>query len=109
MVAYINDRDRPLALYCFTNDLAARDKVLDGTVSGGVTLNGTLLHEAQDAMPFGGVGPSGMGGYHGRDGFLRLSHTRSTMKVGFVNGFQKLGPAWGNLSRRAGDFLTKRH
>ena len=108
-LAFINGRDRPLALYCFTNDREARDKVLDGTVSGGVTLNGTLLHEAQDSMPFGGVGPSGMGGYHGRDGFLRLSHTRSTMKIGFVNVFQKLGPPWGKLAQRAGSFLSRRH
>ena len=48
-LAFINGRDRPLALYCFTNDRAARDKVLDGTISGGVTLNGTLLHQAQES------------------------------------------------------------
>lgn len=61
VLAIINGRDRPLALYCFSNDRASRDKVLDGTISGGVTLNGTLLHLAQDSMPFGGIGPSGTG------------------------------------------------
>ena len=57
VLAIINGRDRPLALYCYTHDRATRDKVLDGAISGGVTLNGTLLHAGQDSIPFGGVGP----------------------------------------------------
>jgi coniferyl-aldehyde dehydrogenase len=108
VTAYINDRDRPLALYAFSNDRTKLDQILDGTISGGVTLNGTLLHAAQDGMAFGGVGPSGMGGYHGHDGFLRFSHARSVMKIGFVNVFEKLGPPWGGLARRVGTILGKR-
>jgi coniferyl-aldehyde dehydrogenase len=97
-LSFIAERERPLALYCFTNDGGSRSKVLDSAVSGGVTLNGTLLHIAQDALPFGGIGPSGTGAYHGRDGFLRLSHARAVYKVGFVNVFERLGPPWGRLA-----------
>jgi coniferyl-aldehyde dehydrogenase len=108
VAAYINERDRPLALYAFGNNSRTLDGILDRSISGGVTLNGTLLHAAQDGMAFGGVGPSGMGGYHGRDGFLRFSHARSVFKIGFVNVFEKLGPPWGGLARRVGHILGKR-
>ena len=100
-VAAINARPRPLALYCWTNDRASRRRVLDGTVSGGVTLNSTLLHCAQDDLPFGGVGPSGMGAYHGRDGFLRFSHARAVFKPGRFNGFETLVPPHGRFTRLA--------
>ncbi|WBU53345.1 coniferyl aldehyde dehydrogenase [Paracoccus sp. SCSIO 75233] len=107
-LAYIRDRDRPLALYVFTNDKATERKVLDGAISGGVTVNGTILHVGQDTLPFGGVGPSGMGAYHGIDGFRRLSHARSVHKVGFINGFEKMGPPWGGLANSAAKFLKRR-
>ena len=68
-IAYVNDRPRPLALYFFSHDKAATDRVLSDTMSGGVTVNETLLHFAQDDLPFGGIGPSGMGHYHAREGF----------------------------------------
>lgn len=106
---YINARDRPLALYAFSGKTSTLGRILDRTISGGVTLNGTLLHAAQDGLAFGGVGPSGMGGYHGHDGFRRFSHARSVFKVGFVNVFEKLGPPWGNLARQVGRLLAKRH
>jgi coniferyl-aldehyde dehydrogenase len=107
-LSFIAERERPLALYCFTNDGQSRAKVLDSAVSGGVTLNGTLLHLAQDALPFGGIGPSGTGAYHGRDGFLRLSHARAVYKVGFVNVFERLGPPWGRLASLVTQVFTKR-
>jgi coniferyl-aldehyde dehydrogenase len=107
-LAFINGRDRPLALYAFSHQHATLEAILDGAISGGVTLNGTLLHAGQDGMAFGGVGPSGMGGYHGRDGFLRFSHSRSVLKIGFVNVFEKLGPPWGGLARKVAAFLAKR-
>lgn len=107
-LAYIRERDRPLALYVFTNDSATERKVLDGAISGGVTVNGTVLHVGQDTLPFGGIGPSGMGAYHGIDGFRRLSHARSVHKVGFINGFEKMGPPWGGLANAAAKFLKKR-
>ncbi|HEY1858450.1 coniferyl aldehyde dehydrogenase [Acidocella sp.] len=98
-IAYVTGRPRPLALYLFSRDKRTQERVLSRTMSGGVTLNGTLLHIAQDALPFGGIGPSGMGAYHGRDGFRRLSHARAIYKVGFFNTFERLGPPWGALSR----------
>lgn len=81
-IDYINARPRPLALYLFARDQARVRQVLDHTVSGGVTINGTLLHAAQDALPFGGVGESGMGAYHGEAGFRRFSHERAIFRQG---------------------------
>ena len=72
-VAYINARPRPLALYWFGLNAASRDDVLSRTVSGGVTVNDTLMHIAHEYLPFGGVGESGWGSYHGEAGFLRLT------------------------------------
>jgi coniferyl-aldehyde dehydrogenase len=67
-----------------------------------------MLHIAQDALPFGGIGPSGTGAYHGHDGFLRLSHARAVYKVGFVNVFERLGPPWGRLANLVTQVFTKR-
>jgi coniferyl-aldehyde dehydrogenase len=75
-IAFVNANPRPLALYVFSDDRRVVRKVLDQTTSGNVTVNDTLLHYAQDDMPFGGVGPSGMGAYHGEEGFLSLSHAK---------------------------------
>ena len=72
-IAHINAHPRPLALYWFGTDTDARDKLLANTVSGGVTVNDTLMHIAHENLPFGGVGESGWGSYHGEAGFLRLS------------------------------------
>jgi coniferyl-aldehyde dehydrogenase len=76
-VAYINRHDRPLGLYWFGTDDAERDMVLDSTTSGGVTINDVIFHVAQEDLPFGGVGPAGIGSYHGRDGFLEFSHKKA--------------------------------
>jgi coniferyl-aldehyde dehydrogenase len=70
---YVNQRDRPLALYWFGTNRAARDQVLAGTIAGGVSVNDTLLHIAQEELPFGGIGPSGQGHYHGEFGFRQFS------------------------------------
>ena len=78
-IAYINDRPRPLALYWFGLDTDARDKVLARTVSGGVTVNDTLMHIAHPNLPFGGVGESGWGAYHGETGFLRLTQQKPVL------------------------------
>ena len=106
-LAFINRRSRPLALYAFTNDRQTRKTILDGAISGGVTLNGTLLHIAQDDLPFGGVGDSGIGAYHGRDGFRRMSHARSVFKPGFLNAFEILGPPFGRLADLTIRFLGR--
>ncbi|MEO6853141.1 MAG: coniferyl aldehyde dehydrogenase [Rhodoferax sp.] len=71
--AFVNARDKPLALYWFGTDTAHRDQVLAQTQSGGVSINDTLVHLAQDGLPFGGVGPSGQGHYHGEWGFRQFS------------------------------------
>jgi len=81
-IRFINDRPRPLALYAFTSDRSVERRVLDRTISGGVGINTTLVHVARDDLPFGGVGPSGMGCYHGRDGFRLFSHIRGIHKAG---------------------------
>jgi coniferyl-aldehyde dehydrogenase len=70
---YVNQRDRALALYWFGTNHAARDQVLVGTIAGGVSINDTLLHISQERLPFGGVGPSGQGHYHGEFGFRQFS------------------------------------
>jgi coniferyl-aldehyde dehydrogenase len=74
---YINNRDRPLGLYYFGNDSQEQHKVLTQTTSGGVTVNDVIMHVAQEDLPFGGVGPSGMGSYHGVDGFKTFSHAKA--------------------------------
>ena len=76
-IDYINGHARPLGLYYFGSDAAERDRVLERTTSGGVTVNDVLMHVAQEELPFGGIGPAGMGAYHGRDGFREFSHARS--------------------------------
>ena len=72
-IAYINDHDRPLALYPFSHDRARVEKILHETIAGGVSVNDTLFHNAINALPFGGVGASGMGAYHGQIGFDAMS------------------------------------
>lgn len=78
-IAYVNARPRPLALYYFDDDRARQDQVLARTMSGGVTFNDVIFHLAQLNLPFGGVGDSGMGAYHGEDGFARFSKKRPVM------------------------------
>ena len=84
-IDYINARPRPLALYLFSHNSAEQNKVLEMTHAGGVTINDTLTHIAQDDMPFGGVGDSGIGAYHGKEGFISLSHAKSVHKKGRIN------------------------
>ena len=76
-IDYVQDHDRPLALYLFTRDDGAKDRVLLETHAGGVTVNDTMWHIAQKELPFGGVGPSGMGAYQGEKGFETFSHMKS--------------------------------
>lgn len=81
-VAAINAGERPLALYCFSDDQAELAWVLDHTLSGGVSLNDVTMHPALHDAPFGGVGASGMGHYHGHEGFLAFSHARAVYQAG---------------------------
>jgi coniferyl-aldehyde dehydrogenase len=79
-VEYINSKDRPLGLYYFGEDSNEKDFVLDNTTSGGVTVNDVISHIQMEDLPFGGVGPSGMGSYHGYDGFKEFSHAKAVYK-----------------------------
>ncbi|MDG5487105.1 coniferyl aldehyde dehydrogenase [Sphingomonas sp. BGYR3] len=79
-IAEVNRRDRPLGFYYFGPDDAERRRVLDRTISGGVTLDDVVLHVSMEDLPFGGIGPSGMGAYHGLDGFRTFSHARAILK-----------------------------
>ena len=101
-IAYINDHDRPLGLYYFGADAAEQTKVLDHTTSGGVTVNDVVFHVAQENLPFGGVGPSGMGSYHGADGFREFSHRKSvyTQLKKDIGPLQMLRPPYGEGIRK---------
>ena len=84
-IRYINERPNPLALYWFGKDKKVMQRMLDETRSGGVTINDTLLHAAIEDLPFGGIGASGMGAYHGKAGFEAFSHRKSVLEVrGFL-------------------------
>ena len=95
---YVNSHDRPLGLYYFGTDQQETERVLNQTTSGGVTLNDVVMHVAQENLPFGGVGPSGMGAYHGEDGFRTFSHAKSVFKQATFNPAEKLGlrPPYGD-------------
>ncbi|MFK7976068.1 MAG: coniferyl aldehyde dehydrogenase [Halioglobus sp.] len=84
-IAFINERERPLALYYFGKDKKEQDKVIAETISGGVSINAIALHVGCDDLPFGGVGNSGMGNYRGFDGFRTFSHARGVYREGFVD------------------------
>ena len=99
-IAYVNARPRPLALYYFDSDAARIQRVLDETVAGGVTINDTLLHIAQDNLPFGGVGPSGMGCYHGFEGFQTFSARKSVFHQSRLSGIGLFRAPYGPLFER---------
>ncbi|WP_342623604.1 coniferyl aldehyde dehydrogenase [Pseudomonas alkylphenolica] len=94
-LSYINQRPRPLALYYFGYDRSEQQRVLEQTHSGGVCLNDTLLHVAQDDLPFGGVGPSGMGHYHGHEGFLTFSKAKAVFAKQRFNAARLIYPPYG--------------
>ena len=98
--AYINQRPRPLALYYFGYNKVEQQRVLEQTHSGGVCLNDTMLHVAQDDMPFGGVGPSGMGHYHGHEGFKTFSHAKGTFIKQRFNAARMIYPPYGKAIQK---------
>ena len=106
-IAFMMARERPLALYAFSNRNADHWRLLDRVISGGVTLNGTLMHIAQERLPFGGVGASGIGAYHGVEGFRRFSHARAIHKIGAINVFERMGPPWGKAAALTARMLTR--
>ncbi len=108
--ADINSRPKPLALYYFGTDRREMQWVIDNTSSGGVTLNDIAVHFLAEELPFGGVGASGMGAYHGEHGFRRFSHARAVFhQTGLdVQGFAGLRPPYGARAQRVLKFLIRR-
>lgn len=106
-IAYVNARNRPLALYLFGADRTEQAKVLARTTSGNVTLDDTILHYAQDDLPFGGVGASGMGAYHGREGFVALSHAKGVFVQSRLNMADVVRPPFGRMAERVLAYLLR--
>jgi coniferyl-aldehyde dehydrogenase len=104
----IASQPHPLALYIFAESRREQKEVLARTQSGGVTLNATLLHVAQEDLPFGGVGASGLGAYHGRAGFDRFSHARAVFRAGFFNTANLLAPPYGKRAKQILKILMSR-
>ncbi|MBF8743738.1 coniferyl aldehyde dehydrogenase [Pseudomonas guariconensis] len=99
-LAYVQQRPRPLALYYFGYDRGEQAHVLRHTHSGGVCLNDTLLHVAQDDLPFGGIGASGMGHYHGHEGFLTFSKAKAVLAKQRLNAARLIYPPYGKALQR---------
>ncbi|HQQ63743.1 MAG TPA: coniferyl aldehyde dehydrogenase [Pseudomonadales bacterium] len=108
-IHYINTRPRPLGLYYFGEDAQEERMVLDHTISGGVTLNDVMLHTSCEDLPFGGVGFSGMGAYHGQDGFRTFSHARAVYKQTKLDIMKLSGmlPPYGEKCEKQLNNLTK--
>jgi coniferyl-aldehyde dehydrogenase len=107
-IDYVNSRPRPLALYYFGADADKRDQVLRRTLSGGVSVNATLFHFAVENLPFGGVGASGIGAYHGEFGFQTFSHRRAVFLQSRLNGARLLYPPFGRLTDLVVKLLSRR-
>ena len=95
VIMAVNAGDRPLAVYPFSHDTAVIQRVLDQVMSGGVSVNDALMHVGQHDLPFGGVGPSGMGHYHGREGFETFSKLRPVFQQAPVSALKFFGPPYG--------------
>jgi coniferyl-aldehyde dehydrogenase len=106
-IDYINARPRPLALYHFDHDRRRTERVLDRTIAGGVSINDTLFHFAQDELPFGGIGASGMGHYHGHAGFLTFSKQKPVFYQSRFSALSLFRPPYGKLADRLVAWLTR--
>jgi coniferyl-aldehyde dehydrogenase len=99
-IAFVNARPRPLALYWFDRDAKRIDRALRAMPAGGMTVNDTLLHITQESLPFGGVGASGMGHYHGQWGFDTFSKLKPVFRQSRINGMALFLPPYRPLMRR---------
>jgi coniferyl-aldehyde dehydrogenase len=106
-IEYVNSHPRPLALYYFGADVDKRDEVLRKTVSGGASVNTTLFHFAAENLPFGGIGPSGIGAYHGEFGFQTFSHRKGVFLQSRFNAARFLYPPFGRITNLMLKFLTR--
>ena len=98
---------RPLALYPFTNNKELASLYIDRIMSGGVTVNDALFHVGQHDLPFGGVGGSGMGHYHGYEGFLTFSKLRPVMYQASFSSIKFLAPPYGKFADRVLNIMAK--
>ncbi|MEM9305089.1 MAG: aldehyde dehydrogenase family protein, partial [Pseudomonadota bacterium] len=100
-IDYVNANDRPLGLYFFGPDAGERRRTLDETISGGVTLDDVIFHISVEDLPFGGTGNSGIGNYHGVEGFRTFSHAKSVYKQTKLNFAKLIGliPPYGKRIR----------
>ena len=103
-IAYINAHDRPLGLYIFSGDKAVQNHILDNTLSGGVTINDVMGHPSCEDLPFGGIGPSGLGHYRGYEGFKEFSHARAVYTQTKIN-LQRLGGMMPPYTKKCEDTL----
>jgi len=94
-IEYVNAKPRPLGLYYFGSDSAEEKQVLERTVSGGVTVNDVVMHVSMEDLPFGGIGPSGMGAYHGIEGFRTFSHAKAVFRQAKMDVTAMLRPPYG--------------
>jgi coniferyl-aldehyde dehydrogenase len=99
-IDYINERPRPLALYIMSFDKTTQQLLLDKTHSGGVCINDTIMHVAADDAPFGGIGDSGMGHYHGKEGFLTFSKAKTVLAQGKINVGKLVHPPYNSFIQR---------
>jgi aldehyde dehydrogenase (NAD+) len=106
-IAQINARPKPLALYAFTKKSATADTIIDKTSAGGTLVNDTILHLANPNLPFGGIGESGVGSYHGIFGFKAFSHERSIMRQSKASAAPLLAPPYGKVFRMMIKVLEK--
>ena len=100
-ISFVNSRPRPLALYVFSDNYSSIEKVRNHTVSGGLCINEVIIHVVQHDLPFGGVGDSGTGAYHGKAGFDRLSHMKPIFVQTKLNGLNFLLPPYGGFFKKA--------
>ncbi|TAK51438.1 MAG: coniferyl aldehyde dehydrogenase [Gammaproteobacteria bacterium] len=107
VIAHINAGPRPLALYYFGSDTREQQRILSETCSGGVTINDVIMHYTADDLPFGGVGTSGMGAYHGVHGFRQFSHARAVYRQAPVDLGRLLRPPYGTGFRKLSDLLIR--
>ena len=101
-IAHVNAGERPLGLYYFGDDADEERRVVERTVSGGVTLNDVVFHGVAEDLPFGGIGPSGMGSYHGFDGFRTFSHAKAVYRQPKLDlaGLAGLKPPYSDKTRK---------
>jgi coniferyl-aldehyde dehydrogenase len=106
-ISHVNQADRPLALYWFGNDSTNRQRILRETVAGGVTINDCMLHLVQENQPFGGVGASGMGAYHGEWGFRTFSKEKPVFLQSRLSAGALLRPPYGKTFERLFGLLQR--